>query len=594
MAAPFQYSHCQRLKTAIAERIQEITGQSERWIPDSDNYVTSRLSRGVFDPSLGPNPRRLRYGFAPAEEREYAPILVQGDVNGNMTGADCSGADSQIDTTVNRTGAYGCDLPGQEVQGGFDVFSYELKGKAFETGWACALDLLLKHAYNPYIEGLRKGIKREAIKHHGWALERDVIALAKYNTSVVDGWLTSQGAFPAPPSGAINYETVARTFSILGAEGWTGPRIVGGLSREAFEKMRENYRTQHGYNIETTPSSLETEQLPAGATAVHWNGIDWVFSEFPLRGWLRQLPNGSQELVPVRPTISRAGTGGGIVPDINPDYWNCRTTCNGQSHELYEAAFIIHPDFAKVLSFSMPSVAGKTWSGQLFNLDLRLIDGPTVTNRFGVQNTDNFKFFIRALHAYSFEPGDPELAATILYRASPYNPIAVAPTCTAPDPSGPLVGVAPAFPQQHDGTRACGDPNAPECDLASFPVVQGTQTDPCPDTEGPGEFRFADGTSITTAGNTVLRLAVERVGGYAGAATVTVNTANGTATAGSDYVAVVGLVLSWQDGEGGAKYVDVEILGAAAADETFTVALSGATGAIVATGASPLTVTIGE
>lgn len=594
MAAPFQMAHCQRLKTAIAERIQEITGQSERWIPDSDNYVTSRLSRGVFDPSLGPNPRRLRYGFAPAEEREYQPILTQGDVNGNMTGADCTGANAQIDTNVNRTGAYGCDLPGQEVEGGYDVFSYELKGKAFETGWACALDLLLKHAFNPYIEGLRKGIKREAVKHHGWALERDVISLAKYNTSVVDGWATAQGAFPAPPTGGLNYETIARTFSILQAEGWTGAKIVGGLSTEAFEKMRSDYRTQHGYGVETTPSSLETEQLPAGSTAVHWNGIDWVFSSFPLRGYLRTLPDGTQELVPIRATISRPGTGGGIVPDVNPDYWNCRTTCNGQSHEVYEAAFIIHPDFAKVLSFSMPTVAGKAWSGQLFNLDLRLIDGPTVYNRFGVQNTDNFKFFIRALHAYSFEPREPELASVILYRASPYNPVAVTPGCSAPNPNGPLTGIAPAFPQQHDGTRACGDPNAPECDLASFPVAPGTQTDPCPDPTGAGQLRFVDGTAITTAGSTILRLAVERVAGFAGAASVTVNTADGTATAGSGYVAVSGLVLNWQDGEGGIKVLDIEILDAATLDENFTVALSAATGAIIATGASPLTVTIGE
>lgn len=594
MAAPFNYAHCNNLKTAIAERIQHITGQSERWLKDSDAWVSTRIPRGVFDPSQGPNPRRLRYGFAPTEEREYAPLLVQGDVQGNMVGADCTGADRQYDTTVNRTGAYGCDLPGQEVQGGFDVFSHELKGKAFETGWVCALDLLLKEGYNQYLEGLQKGIKREAIKHHNWALERDVINLAKYNTSVVDGWTSASGAFPAAPTGGLNVETVKRTFSILAAEGWDGPRVVGGISQEAFEEMRKTYRAQKGYEIHTTPSSLDTEFIPAGSTALDWAGITWIISAFPTRGYLRTLPNGTEELVPVRPTISRPGTGGGIVPDVNQDYFDCRTVCDGTARELYEVAYIIHPTFAKALSFSMPVVAGKSWSGQLFNLDLRLIDGPTVTNRFGVQNTDNFKFFIRALHAYSFEPGNPELASAIIYRASPYAPAAVLPTCSAPDPNGPIVGMAPAFPQQHDGTRACGDPNAPECDLASFPVVQGTQTNPCPDNEGAGVIKFVDCGNIETSGGTVLRVCVERIGGFTGPSGVQVDSSDGTATAGSDYTAITDLQLSWADGEGGQKCFDVAILEAQTEGQTFNLALNTVTGSVLDTNCDAVVVTIGE
>jgi len=590
MSAPFQYAQCQNLKTAIAERIQEIIGQSERWLADSDNVVSAVLPRGTFDPANGPNPRRLRYGFAPAEEREYAPLLVQGDVAGNMTGADCSGADRQYDTTVNRTGAYGCDLPGQEIEGGFDVFSHELKGKAFETGWVCALDLLLKVSYNAYLEGLSKGIKKEAIKHHGWSLERDVINLAKYNTSVVDGWTSAQGTFPAVPTGGLNFETVSRTFAILKAEGWTGAKVVRGISREAFEEMRRTYRAQKGYEIHTSPASMDTETIPAGATAIEWNGINWVFSDFPLRGYLRANPDGTQVLVPVRPTMTRPGTGGGIVSTINPDYYNCKTFCDGVAKELYEVAFSIHPDFAKVLAFSMPTVGGKSWSGQLFNLDLRMIDGPTVTNRFGVQNTDNFKFFMRALHAYSFEPGDPELASSIIYRASPYSPNAVTPECITPSASNP-VGIAPAFPQQYDGTQSCGDSNDPVCDLASFPVVKGTQVEICPAANSTGRIKFVDCGSLTTSAGTTLRICVERVDGFSGAATVQLDTANGTAAAGTDYTAVVASVLSWQDGEGGYKCVDIEVLDAATDAETFLANLSAVTGAILDADCDSVTIT---
>ncbi len=591
MAAPFQYAQCNNLKTAIAERIQEITGQSERWLKDSDNLVSNVLPRGVFDPSQGPNPRRLRYGFAPAEEREYAPLLVNGDVNGSMVGADCSGADRQYDTTVNRTGAYGCDLPGQEIEGGFDVFSHELKGKAFETGWVCALDLLLKHSYNPYLEGLQKGLKKEAIKHHGWALERDVINLAKYNTSVVNGHITGEGAFPAIPTGGLNFETVSRTFSLLRAEGWTGPAVVRGVSRESFEFMRKTYRAQKGYEIHTNPASMDTETLPQGTTAVEWNGINWIFSDFPTRGYLRTNPNGSQTFVPIRPTQTRPGTGGGVVSTINPDYYNCETTCDGVRREIFEVAYIVHQDFAKVLSFSMPTVGGKSWSGQLFNLDLRLIDGPTVTNRFGVQNTDNFKFFVRALHAYSFEPGDPELAGAIIYRAAPYSPVSAEPACVIPA-AGTPVDFAPAFPQQHDGTQYCGDPNAAECDLKSFPVVPGTQTAPCPGTDEEGLIKFVDCGSVTTSGGTFLRVCVERVNGFNGAASIQVDTADGTATAGADYTAIAAQVLAWEDGEGGSKCFDIEILDAQTSGQTFTVTLSAVVGAILDADCDVITVTL--
>lgn len=592
MAANFQYAQCSNLKTAIAERIQEITGQSERWLKDSDNLITAVLPRGVFDPSKGPNPRRLRYGFAPAEERAYNPLLVNGDVQGNMTGADCSGQDRQFDTTVNRTGAYGCDLPGQEIEGGFDVFSHELKGKAFETGWVCALDLLLKEAYNPYLEGLQKGLKREAIKHHGWALERDVINLAKYNTASVDGFIYENGRFPAAPTGGALYETFARQFALLQAEGWTGPKVVRGISREAFEFMRITYRSQKGYEVHVGPSSMETDSLPEGANAVEWNGINWIISDFPTRGYLRTNGDGTQTFVPVRPTQTRPGTGGGIVPDINPDYYNCRTFCDGISRELFEVAYVVHKDFAKVLSFSMPTVGGKSWSGQLFNLDLRLIDGPDVTNRFGVSNLDNFKFFVRALHAYSFEPGDPELAGAVIYRASPYNPNAVAPTCTTPA-AGNAIDFAPAFPQQHDGTQYCGDNNAPVCDLASYPVVPGTQTAPCPGTDEEGLIKWVDCGPVTTDGGTVLRLCVERINGFNGPATIQVDTANGSATSGSDYTAIVAQILSWQDGEGGQKCVDVTILDAQTAEQDFFVNLSAVTGALLDANCDSVEVTIG-
>lgn len=582
MAAPFSFAHCQKLKTAIVERIQPIVASTTREIDaDTSNYVKGRLPRGTYNPGEGPNPRKIRYGFAPMEEREYLPILTEGKVDGTMRGRACDNEDRSFEVEVDRTGAYGCDLPGQDLQGGFDQFTYELKGKAFETGWVCAMDLLLKESYNEYLSSLGEALKREAVRHHGWALERDVINLAKYNTSVNTGFTFSEGGFVNAPGGILNVETVLRTFAVLEAEGWTGPRIVGGVSHEAFEAMRAAYRTQKGYDIQTTPASNENEFIPKGMAAIEWAGVTWVLSTKPLRGYLKTV-GGASVFEPIRPTITRPGTGGGVVSDVNHGYFDCRYYCDGDVHELFEVAFIIHPTaFAKVLSFQMPNVAGKSWSNQLFNIDLKMIDGPDVHQRFGVPNVDNFKFYWRALHAYALEPINPELAGAILYQVSPYSPVAVAATCNSTlNPGTATLDIAAALPQEDNGTRTCGDPEADECAMASYPIFpKPTQEAPCASSTDPGEIRFTDCSGITVLSQAgTLRVCVERVAGYYGAASVAYTTTAGTATAGQDYTTTAG-TLEWADGEGGTKCFDVPILAAATPEQVFTVDLSAFVGA---------------
>jgi uncharacterized repeat protein (TIGR01451 family) len=95
-----------------------------------------------------------------------------------------------------------------------------------------------------------------------------------------------------------------------------------------------------------------------------------------------------------------------------------------------------------------------------------------------------------------------------------------------------------------------------------------------------------------SAGSVVL--SVTRTNGTDGAVTVTYATANGTATAGSDYTAANG-TLSWAAGEGGSKSITVSIGGDTVdePDETFTVTLSNATGG-ASLGASVVTVTIAD
>jgi len=109
-----------------------------------------------------------------------------------------------------------------------------------------------------------------------------------------------------------------------------------------------------------------------------------------------------------------------------------------------------------------------------------------------------------------------------------------------------------------------------------------------------GTLQFSSATySVGEAGPTVT-ITVTRTGGSAGAATVHYATSNGTATAGSDYTATSG-DLSWAAGDAASKTITIPIIDDAVVDpaETFTCALSGATGASLGAPAST-TVTIND
>lgn len=105
-----------------------------------------------------------------------------------------------------------------------------------------------------------------------------------------------------------------------------------------------------------------------------------------------------------------------------------------------------------------------------------------------------------------------------------------------------------------------------------------------------GTVSVADATVAEDAGSAVIT--VTRSGGIDGAASVTVSTADATATAGTDFVATTEVV-AWASGESGAKTVDVAITDDAdvEGDETFGVALSAVSGASIDDGAAMVTIT---
>jgi hypothetical protein len=563
---------CLRLKTAIAEEVGNIQGMAERFIAESNDYVKQRVKQATFDPDAGEDPIKVRYSTAPIADTPYVDLLVSGHETTEHGTRDCAGQYAGLSATGDVRGAFGCNLPGQSIRGGYDVFTRTLKGKAWETEPFCALDLLLKKHAEAYIAMLRGDLPRRAMEQFNFSLERNVIELGRYNTSATSGFVTAAGEFPAIPAGRIDLGTVRRLAAIVKVQGWTGPFEVQ-ISAEAFERMRLDYKTNNDVVLEATLASNETHHLGDDVQAIMWGGIRWVITDTPTRGYLRPNASGGYDFVPVRPTIARAGTGEGIVVDVNEDWFEGYTWCDGVRYELYEASFFVHPDAATREGFAMPRMAGKQWSSNLFNFEVNLVDGAYLDC-----NKDNFKGQFRILHAYAFESLKPELMGAILHRVAPERIYVNAPDDEPAEPDlDSIVPLEPAPLPADDcslddiSTEGCDDPT-----LHLLPLQ--TEDNPNP-ASVVGSLRYKDGIANTVLAGNTLRVRVERVGGTSGAASVTLTPTEGTATDPEDFADPGATVLSWADGEAGDKYVDIPVEADATDASVFTVVASSPSGA---------------
>ncbi len=108
-------------------------------------------------------------------------------------------------------------------------------------------------------------------------------------------------------------------------------------------------------------------------------------------------------------------------------------------------------------------------------------------------------------------------------------------------------------------------------------------------------LQFAAGSYSVNENGGSVTVAVTRSGGTAGAVAVAFATSNGSATAGTDYTTVSG-VLNWASGNGSNKSFAITILDDTVyeGDETLNVTLSNATGGAGIAGTNPVVVTIIE
>jgi YD repeat-containing protein len=107
----------------------------------------------------------------------------------------------------------------------------------------------------------------------------------------------------------------------------------------------------------------------------------------------------------------------------------------------------------------------------------------------------------------------------------------------------------------------------------------------------PGVLNITPVTTTVNEGTATVGFSVTRTGGSYGNISVNYATANGTATAGSDYTATSG-TLSWTNGDTAAKSASVAVINNTVGEpnETFTVTLSGVVGATISTPTSTITI----
>lgn len=573
---------CAELKTHIYNETGNIQALTEQYIEGNSDYVKQRIPQGTFDVSKGEAPVSVRYRGAVAERAKYINVLVEGTENGTSKAPDCSGELYGFPTTPNSRGSAGCHLPATTITAGYDVFGRSLKGRAWETAPVCAFNLLQTGHAGPYLEMLRRDLPKRGMEEFCTALEDEVIGACQYNFSMVDAFMYGNGVFPALPQGTLDIGYLKRIRTMMMLQGMSNFEIQVG--REAFEAAVRDWQASNGYTVQITELTKDATGL-SNVDQVRFEGMNFILTDKPKRGYLRQVVGG-YEFVEVLPVRNRAGTGDGVVAEPNPDYINCRTVCNGVSYELYEVGFSIASDAFAREALAPVRLAGLNVASM--NMDVRMLDGNWIDC-----NEDNTKFKLRSTHMYGFRSVNPEKACTVLYRVAPPEIRIVDTTCPDAATTATIadIGVAELNPPPSDD---CYDDIYATCasDVAHF-AHDGTPSDPGPDITAEGTIRFvALSVNVDAEAGLEFSIYVERVGGYDGAASVDVDSANGTATvANGDYV-TVNETLNWADGENGRKRVVVTLGATPEAGEAFTINLSNVSGATLDGDADSMTVNV--
>lgn len=357
--------------------------------------------------------------------------------------------------------------------------------------------------------------------------------------------------------------------------------------RDWIDAVREDQIQRNGTGngvVYNTELFKDDEGPLRGRSFATYGGIKAYFREDPIRGYFKPKGDGTYNFVRVKQFINSDAEVGGIVLTANQQYRRDSIVVDGVTYPM--VTLIPHIDKTSFTRFGKKKPLKPVGEENVgVNYEVKVIDGAYIDC-----NEMNDKFRLVARHEYRFRAKYPELSGWIAYRNSQRVGYTLSVTPRAASIAGDVTAFEEIYREQD--IDSCTQAECAQCDQ-----VVDSQNLQCIDPEDAtaGILALTPSGEITspttTADPTTVRLAVTRTGGLGSVVTVAYATADGTATAGSDYTAASG-TLTWEIGDNTPKFIEVALLAAATDAQTLTVTISSPTNATIAASQNVANITI--
>ncbi len=606
--------NAQKIIAALHDQSEEINKITYEEVASSDRFVLGKIpDQGTARQHA--NMKSVIYGEArqasvayreldysvrgTATNGVYTGDLTEGEMKGRSQSGNQLGIFSVDINDVSDNACHGSTLI--DFAQGFrtrDAIDFEAD---FTTPIKCARDLsgLGEAHIRGYFRGFKDQFTRFGLDNFSDNLLNLVIRYGEANASVLGAntFQLTTGGWQAPPVYRITIhflqdykrriKQTKRGFGKKVSEDWMLEVEMPEL--DWIDAVLKDQAERNPTGTTYDAKMLVDEQTFKGRKFSEYGGIRCYFTETPIRGYFKKVGtsggNDIYNFVRVYDWINQPDEVGGLSARANYQYDEENIVVDGIKHDMVTLIPHIDPESFQRWGLAKPlKPIGE--ANDSVNYDVKVIDGAWL----GECNAHNDKFKLVARHEFRFKAEYPEFSGFIAYRHSlraGYTLAVVDRTYVG----GPTSPSSPEVfrPQDIDDCAAA------EC-AACGEVAEADLQCVAPESVTASILGLAPAGAVTSAivdhlGYT-LKLAVERTGEFAGAASVTWTSAHVT-TDDTDFLDSTG-TLEWEAGDAAPKFVEIDILttAVAATDQTFTVTLTAPSGATLKTGANVTTVTL--
>lgn len=317
-----------------------------------------------------------------------------------------------------------------------------------------------------------------------------------------------------------------------------------------------------------------------------YGGIKCYFNETPIRGYFKKVGTSGgvdqHQFVRVYDWINVVDEEAGLITGVNHDYRRDSIVVDGVKYNMVTLLPHIDPRSFKRYGLIKPLKPYGTDNAGV-NYEVRVIDGA----RLGCNDFDD-KFKFAARHEFRFKAMYPEFSGFIAYRAAQRAGYVLEVTARN---YGSETVTANADPEvfRAPGADNCMDAGCAECGQ----VAEADGDCVAPESATNDVLGLQPAGAVTVVvGSTAfsLKLMVARTGVASKACSVDYATAD--VSGSGDAITATSGTLEWAAGDLAPKFIEVPMLTTADDADSFTVTLSNAVGATLATGGNVTTVTV--